>query len=445
MKTETTLQPAILELNLSITDPAIISYLFRVHAEDRESKALDALRIGVLAIQSAGTAIDSSIVEEKFRDLNGQFNGHLDELRKDLDLTMREHLDEKSGTLPRSLDKVFGDNGVLSAVLKSYMSPDGKLTQLMKEQIGPGSEFAKQLDPRNKDSVISLLESKVQEHLQTKTQEIMKQFSLDEKDSSISRLSAMVAEQISGMKNENARFFNEVKEALGFNKGKKQEAEKGTEKGREFEVKLYEDFVAPLALQLEDAPELLRGTPGSVARCKKGDYVITLGESSAAPGKKIVMEVKNGDNYDFSDAMDELQIAKENRGAQAGIFVFTKGNEPSETGDFRRIGNDIYVTVDEEKLSTGEPLMFLETAYKICRAMIAASARAGESDTLDLTKIRSGIELSLEQVGLMADIITKAQTISRSSTYIESTAKNVRDAVNEQLEDVMEMLNYRKV
>ena len=54
-------------ITLEVTDPIILDYLDRFEGDERSQRALDALRVGVVAIQSAAPALDARIVEEKFR------------------------------------------------------------------------------------------------------------------------------------------------------------------------------------------------------------------------------------------------------------------------------------------------------------------------------------------------------------------------------------------
>jgi len=48
--------------------------------------------------------------------------------------------------------------------------------------------------------------------------------------------------------------------------------------------------VAEMGRQFGDESVLVRGTPG-IHRCKTGDHLITLGETTGAPGLRIVIEV----------------------------------------------------------------------------------------------------------------------------------------------------------
>ena len=53
---------------------------------------------------------------------------------------------------------------------------------------------------------------------------------------------------------------------------------------------------------------------------------------------------KNEQNYKLKAAIDELKLAKKNRDAVAGIFVFEANTAPVEVGNFLKIGNDFFVS-----------------------------------------------------------------------------------------------------
>ena len=63
---------------------------------------------------------------------------------------------------------------------------------------------------------------------------------------------------------------------------------------------------------------------GAISRCKKGDAVVTLGPESSAPDVRIVYEAKGDKSYTLKKALDELTVARENREATVGVFVFDR-------------------------------------------------------------------------------------------------------------------------
>ena len=429
----------IMKLDLTILDASIVNYLAQFSEEEREEKALEALRVGVIAIQSASPSLDSRVVEEKFREVESKIDGFLNGFQGDLKTKLEDYFKSGSGTVPRSLEGFLGANGTIAQTMNNYFTSDGKLQKLIQEQVGPNSHFAKSIDPNNKESVLSKLENSVQNHLQAKTSEIINQFSLDIDNSALSRLQKSLFEKVGEIQNTNAAFFGELKKALGIKEGKDAESEKGTEKGREFETELY-NHVAAFASKLDDTSENVRSIIGSVPRSKVGDYVLTLGDASGSPGTRVAVEVKKEQGYKLKDAIEELKNAKENREADAGIFVFAKGYEPAEVGDFYKLGNDFYLTVDEDELNEGAGLIFFEAAYKIIRIQITGSKKIKEDKGIDKEKIKAEIASLVEMAKKLGEMKTKTSTILNNAKFIQETCDVLKGELEEGFNNIKKEL-----
>lgn len=192
-----------------------------------------------------------------------------------------------------------------------------------------------------------------------------------------------------------------------------------------------------------DETELVRGTVGAVARSKQGDFVATLGETAGAPGLKIVVEVKESE-WKLKDAVAAIDDAKKNREAAIGIFVFAKGSEPAEVGDFRRIGEDFYCTVDKSDLAAAKPLLFFDSAYKIARALAVAAARRQAAGGLDLEAIEQHVRELLGWVDRIGEMTTKARSIQSSGKFIEDRANELKGDLDRRLNEVLQVLARAK-
>jgi len=404
-----------LDLSLVIIDRNVLTYLAQFPDEEIQcEKALEALKVGVIAIQSASPTLDTQVVQSKFSEVESRLRGQLGEFQKKVTDDLCRYFAEQDGVVPRSIDGIFGENGALTRTFHNFFDPtEGKLCRLMQSHIGPQSNFGKALDPDNKQGVVALIEAHVQELVEAKLDEVLQQFSLDKNGSAMWRLNEMLT-----------TFFGQLNQSLGIKTAIAAEAAKGHVKGVVFEEDLYQPF-AEVGRQVGDETALVRGTVGVVSRCKKGDFLVTLGETSGAPGQKLVVEVKD-QSMRLKDAIDELQEAKKNREASCGIFVFARGCEPAEVGDFRRIGEDFYVTVDKDDLLANQPLLFLESAYKIARALTVAAARKNQAGELDLQKIQDQVDALATWSDRIADMATKARTIQNSGRLIEECANDLK-------------------
>jgi hypothetical protein len=423
-----------LDLSLVIADQNIIAYLVQFEDEQTQAdKALEALKVGVIAIQSASPTLDTRVVQTKFAEVEGRIREQMTEFQRKVAEDLCRYFEEHDGVVPRSIDGIFGDAGSLARTFQSFFDPtEGRLCRLMQAQIGPESIFGKAIDPQNKQGIIALVEARIQELVEAKLDEVLEQFSLDQDGSAMSRLKTMLSD-----------FFGQLNRSLGIQAATSAEAERGHVKGLEFEQDLYEPF-ARLGGQLGDETELVRGNVGCISRCKKGDYVATLGETSGAPGQRVVIEVKN-QPLRLKDTIDELQEAKKNREASCGIFVFASGCEPAEMSDFRRIGEDFYVTVDKEDLAAGKPLLFLESAYKIARALTVAAARKDQAGELDLQKIQDQVDALAAWSDRIADMATKAKTIQNSGKIIEQCAADLRQDLDTRVAAILAILRQPAV
>lgn len=403
-----------LEITLPIDDPLIFGYITQFDGAQRVEKAVEALKVGVIAIQSASPTLDMGVVQDKFAEVETRMKEQMADFQKKVTDDLKRYFSERDGVVPRSIDGVFGETGALARTFQSFFDPsEGRVARLMQTQIGPQSNFGKILDPQNKQGVVALIETRVQKLVETKLNEVLEQFSLDDDGSAMCRLKRMLSEH-----------FVQLNRSLGIEAGTAAEAERGHVKGIVFEEDLYAVF-ANLGSQLGDETEFVRGAVGVLSRCKKGDYLATLGDTCGARGQKIVIEVKD-QPVRLKDAIDELQEAKKNREAGCGIFVFARGDEPAEVGDFRRIGEDFYVTVDKDDLCAGRPLMFLDSAYRIARALTVAATRKQEAGQLDTQWIQDQLDALAAWSDRIADMGTKARTIQNSGKLIEQCATDLK-------------------
>lgn len=425
--------PHDLSLVLTVKDENVIKYLISYESPEREEKALEALKVGVIAILSASPSLDTKVVEEKFDEIEKNLEEYSEAFRKSLGDELKKYFEKEKGDVPAAINSVLGEKGTLSILLKEYFNAEsGKVSLLLQKELGPGSSFAKTLDPSNRESVISKIEQAVNNKLKETTDGLVDQFSLDKDGSSMSRVKKLFEEKVGEIKTANNSFFSELRVHLGMQETRAEEAEKGTQKGRDFETVLYEK-IAGLGQQLQDSTENVTGTVGVIPRSKVGDYVITLGDTSGAPGRRIVIEAKKEQNYRLRDTIEELKQAKENRQSDCGIFVFAKGYEPVEMGDFKIDGNDFLCTVDEAMLDRSQAAIFLEAAYKIARVYIITQMKKEKKGDVDLFVVKENIAKMLKQTELMSELLTKAKTIQTSGQNIENTAK----AIKEELEAII--------
>jgi hypothetical protein len=407
---------SVVTLNLEVREPLVVAYFEPWAEPERSAKAIEALKVGVIALQTACPTLDTQIVKDQFA-----------EMQEELGQALARYFADKDGVVPKSLNEAFGDKGALPQFFQRYFDPEtGKLVRLIDSQVGPSSRFGRLFDVKNKDGVIAVIEEKVKHLVEAKLNEVLKEFSLDEDGSAMNKLKTIMDGA-----------FGTFREALGIKAARAEEAERGHVKGFCFEEDLYA-VVAEMGRQFGDETELVRGTPG-IHKCKVGDHLITLGETTGAPGLRIVVEVKD-QPYKAKKAVTELQEAKNNREAVSGIFVFAEGCEPVEFGNFKRIDNDYFCTVDKSVLAADGPLPFLWAAYEFARVQAVTAVRKEACGKLDLETVQQHIDGIGALVPRLGEIITKAGTVQKSGEFIEETANAIKDDIEERAADVLRLL-----
>jgi hypothetical protein len=377
-------------LQLQIEDPDVLDYLQSFPPEQRESKALEALRVGVIALRSVTPALDTSIVDRKF----GELERNLEEYTRDF---------------------------------------SRELSRLVRDQVGPESEFGKVVDPLNSVGLLQRIEKSVDAKLQETAADVLSQFSLDKSDSALARLQGAMNVQVEQIKSEMGRFFADLKELHGLARGRAEEAVKGTQKGRDFESEVY-DRLAEICRSMGDLSENLTATPGNISRCKTGDYLSTLASDSGAAGVRIVFEAKKKEGYTLRNALEELKQARENRGAAIGVMVFSQECCPVEVGAFRIVDSDILVGLDLEHPERAA--FYLESCYRIARAMAVLTKRQELSAKLDANKLASVIARVEKACERFADINKKASSIKQNAASIEEIAEGLRFEIEHELHEI---------
>ena len=143
------------------------------------------------------------------------------------------------------------------------------------------------------------------------------------------------------------QFEKEIREAVARLETRKLGAERSPRGGLEFEDAVIA-FLARAAAGSASVLEVTGLTVGEVGRSKKGDAVLRFGAESAFAGAGVVFEAKREAGYTVPRALDELDAARKNRNAGAGVFVLARSHAGPGFPPFVRYGNNVLVTWDEE-------------------------------------------------------------------------------------------------
>ena len=289
-----------------------------------------------------------------------------------------ENLDEK---MKHELESAFGNDGKFSALLKEHFGKDGVLLKEL--------------------------------------------FALDRDESPLYQL-----------KRELAVSLAEIRDKLVANTATEKEADKGPRKGFDFEEWCKEKLEV-IAKNHTDKLEHTGKMQGNLSSSKKGDFVITLGDT----GKKIVFEMKNMKSIGLPDIQREMDEAIKNRSADYGIFIAKKKDSlPRGVGWFAEYdGKHLVCAVennDGEALIDGE---IIDIAYKWARARLCLeSANTGK---LDPSLIRDKTIAIQNKISEMKKIKIQCTTIESSTKTIRDTAENMKTEIQTELDEIIKSLD----
>lgn len=363
--------------DFTIHDTDLVSYLDGFEEDVREDALEHALRIGVATLELSETSKDVEFVKKEFESMQHEFSDEIE--------IVQEELAEKfgdEGKVARILDEHLGDDGKLKGHIEHAFGDDGAFKERLDEELGEDGERIKQaLDPDIEGTPTHRLKQAFKEEIEKVKKEL-------------------VAEEAA----------EEVRQETRL-------------KGFEFEdqvQKILEELVDQTSNQVQDTSQ----ETGAMGSSKKGDFVITLGETD----QQIVVEAKNGAfNGTVEEEMDE---AIENREADYGIFVASSIEYLPRTrvGWFSEIDQNFVVVAlsgdDDEEI---EP-RFLKFAYHWARTR-AILSYVEIGDDIDSERVKAELDSITDAIGRFSTIRSKCTTLESSVGDIRTELKSIEDAV----------------
>ncbi len=477
---DTTSKGTPLDLRIVVEDREMIADLEAFpDGRERNTFALNALRIGLLALKQARGRIDADAVraegERILTSLGGALKSHEELLNRQVKETLSSYFDPRSGKFSERVDRLLQKDGEIEAALKRQIAGEGsELAKTLAANVGSNSPILRMLSPTQSDGVVSLLGRAVQVELETQRTRILAQFSLDQPESALSRLVAEVGRKsgqlgtdlktqidlavgelsldkdgsalhrlrkqlmdVIGEQNRaNSAFQSDVRETLARIAEKRAEAARSTRHGGVFEDELCA-FVERRALAAGDLAERTGNTTGLIANNKVGDCVVTLGADRAAAGAKIVLEAKENAKSTLASAHDEMDVARRNRGAQVGVFVMSKSVVSTGFPTFARRGDDVYVVWDATDVTTD---VHLEAALSVAEALCTRAVLHSAARTADLESLDKAVNAVEKQVTSLDEVETSANTISGATGKILDRVRILRAQLTRQVETLREGL-----
>jgi hypothetical protein len=323
-----------------------------------------------------------------------------DGLVKTLEVQLRAVMDEGHCELVRALDPLAED-GAVARFLRSLRDELRGADEDRQKQLAAALAA---LDANDEASLISRL---VRETHRAR-EDVLSAVNPDAPSSPMSIMKAALTKLLRDQaehqdelarRNElrQAEFEKEVREALArieTRRGRHATAPRG---GLDFE----DAVVAFVRMAVAAAPCVfdVTGASAGIGRCKKGDAVLRFTEESAFAGAGVVFEAKHDATYTVQRALDELDAARKNRDAVAGVFVMARSHASETFPRFARYGNNVLVTWDE---TGGTSDAYLHAAVLLGMALVARSRSVGDAgDIAALRDVEARIDAELSRLEKM--------------------------------------------
>lgn len=378
--------------SLVVVDRTLAAYMEMQQPEEHLKVVEQALRIGLMALQSAVGSINvdyvGRAVEKLIADTKESNEKAIEEVKK----VFEDAFKKDGGTMPAGLEKFLGDEGKLVKLTNELFDPKqsesafGRLGTFMAEWIGGHeSKLGIFLNPDREGSTFH-------------------QFRKDIFDK-IAAISDKISEQ----------------------KGVKRESRRGTSQGRVFEELIFEKYTDILQ-STSDVIEATGNKAGLSKDVKKGDAVIHVNSKHPSdPQSRIVVEVKNT-VLTAPEIEKEMISAKQNHNSEIALMIFslTKAGSPDACFELHRHGIICYVDPEDPDTTT------LTIAYRLTK-IYAEATRVGSTTGLDLIKFQIETKNIENQLKSFTAIKTQLTSINTTTEKIEDLLEvienNIKDAI----------------
>lgn len=369
---------------LTVTDPGLVE-LLRAHPVARWPDLVErVLAVGTRGLLTMGLGIDLAEVDDRVRRSVTEVTG---EAHRQVEAV----LDAARRAFVEHLDPEHRSSAVARALAEFTSWRDGFLQTL-------NPDFADSHTARFLEQVEDLLAP--QGLLETRLRSVLDP---EADGSALARLAASIDHR-----------FTEIRDLIVHQRGREEEAERGTSKGLEFEDVL-EELLRETARHLPGSVVERTGrTPGELSgEAVVGDFVVTL-----PTGRRIVVEAKNTARVHLAGKdgiLAELDRAMANRRADGALCVSACDAFPREVGPFGVYGNRVLVVDDGNGTMTAVGLRW-----------VAASLQAGAADG-------DGIDtaLVLDRLQRLRSLARLFSSNRRSLTEIKGSVDNVQGSLEE--------------
>jgi hypothetical protein len=247
-------------------------------------------------------------------------------------------LDASQRELARALDPTTED----SPIRRFLVSLRDDMAKADRDRSKQQAAALAAIDANDEGSLISRLLRETQQARES----VLAAINPDAPDSPMAAIRTSIEGMLARQSARQEKLAIEMREAVARIETRRADDAKSPRGGLTFEDAVAE-FVAEAVADGPYIAETTGAATGSVARCKKGDVVVRFTGDSAFAGAAVVFEAKRDSSYTIRRALEELDAARKNREACAGVFVMAASHAPAGFPRFARHGNNVLVQWDE--------------------------------------------------------------------------------------------------
>jgi len=400
-------------ISITISDAEILDLLSNYKEDKRDLAITKALKIGLIALKDIETVGNVDYVEKEFQKFKADLDKEFISLKDEFQNKLKETDEIIKDKLNRNFDP---ETGIMQQVLKQYLGEGGKLSDLF--------------DEKNNTSAVSKIKNILSDYFDTDASRVVKLLDPNNPESPLSSFKKEIEERLFAIE-------KEIKAKESAREATREEAEKGTKKGLEYQNLVFAE-VEKIARILGDDCKPTGNETGLLFNSKLGDVVVTINPSQTNSAVlKIVFEAKDKE-MSLSGLITELDGAKKNRGSEYAIGVISGNNTLKDAkgliGSFRDYPkNKTLCILDKETI---DPIA-LEVAYKLARTKLLLGLQAHEqkSESVDIDSINTLIDeiiKKLSDFSTIKGVLTKASgAISNAQTQIENLKLELESMLHE--------------
>lgn len=378
--------------SLRLEDRTLARFVEQRAEADRPELAERALRIGLHALQDAGTSLDVDFVRREFDTLLERSTTVNERAAKELDQVLRTNFGDQDGRLPRTLEKFLGDRGQLNRFVAELFdeskrdSAIGRMRTLLGSYFdGDASRLAQLLDP-------------------TRLGSPMYQFRIE-----ITRSFELLNERLTA-----------IEAAYAARTG---ERARSSAKGADFED-LLEEMLAEAVRGSGDVVERTAVAAGDVIRSRKGDFLLTVDPQWCnGADLRVVIEAKNR-GRSWREMREELADAKRNRGAAIALAVFTPEHAPTGVAPFDVRYGHVFCVIDPE----APDMATLTAAVRLARLHALASLAAASTE-IDAGRVAQALAALKTELDAVRRLKVQLSSIRTTASEVAAGLDRLREQI----------------